>query len=113
MRPTLRPDRYVLPIGSTVTFEHSGIPSALHWTVFSENTSTAGLATPVVGQVFVDTTQSGLFAPTVLDIDGLASEVLDIPLDPNLVGFSGIFQAAQVGAGPIVVSTPIVLIITP
>ena len=113
IRPTLRPDRYVLPVGSTVTFEHSGIPSALHWTVFSENTSTAGLATPVVGQVFVDTSQSGLFAPTVLDLSGLATEVLDIPLDPNLIGFSGIFQAAQVGAGPIVVSTPILLVITP
>lgn len=113
VRPTLRADRYVLPIGSTVTFEHSGLPSALHWTVFSESTSTVGLATPVVGQVFVDTSQSGLFAPTLLDPDGLASEVLDVPLDPNLVGFSGIFQAAQVGAGPIVVSSPIVLVITP
>lgn len=113
VRPTLRPDHYVLPIGSTVTFEHSGIPNALHWTVFSENTSTAGLATPVVGKVFVDAAQSGLFAPTFLDPGGLASEVLAVPLDPNLIGFSGIFQAAQVGAGPIVVSNPTVLAITP
>lgn len=113
VRPTLRPDRYILPIGSTVTLEHSGIANALHWTVFSENTSSTGLATPVVGQVFVDTSQSQLFAPTILGPDGLGTEVLDIPLDPNLVGFTGIFQAAQVGSGPIVVSSPIVLVIAP
>ncbi len=113
VRPTLRPDRYVLPIGSSVTLEHSGLPGALHWTFYSEGTASAGLAVPVVGKVFVQPSQASSFAPIVLDGAGVGSQVVQIPQEPSLIGFSGIFQIAQTGSGPLVLSTPIVLTIAP
>lgn len=112
VRPTLSADRYVLSVGSTATFEHSGLPNALHWTVLSQQTSPAGLSPPTLGKVFVDAAQAQVLAPLFLDGQGTGTQVVDVPPDPNLVGYSALFQAAQSGSGPLVFSTPVLLAIS-